>query len=151
MELTRRSFVAAFAGLFSAFGLGRKTDAPALPTPLRELSRDETIAAFAQDGEPFPDVFREAVSDFYVKEMAAEIRREYERQASRRAQQPGPPLLEATRVTKDPLSAASLRELVMADDLLTIIPTVPTDSLGFTYSRDSVADYYEFVADKDEG
>lgn len=56
-------------------------------------------------------------------------------------------LLEALRATQNPFSAAVLKELVMADQMLPLLPMVPFQGLGFTYQREMSLGSFAFLPD----
>jgi hypothetical protein len=59
----------------------------------------------------------------------------------------GTTLLETLRATQNPFSAAVLKELVMADQMLPLIPMVPYQGLGFTYQREVSIGSFAFLPD----
>lgn len=60
---------------------------------------------------------------------------------------PPPTLLELARSSQNPFSAAVLKNLVTADEMLPLLPFVPEQGMGFTYTRDAGLDAFEFLAD----
>jgi hypothetical protein len=56
-------------------------------------------------------------------------------------------LLEAGRATQNDFSAAVFKELVMADEMLPLIPFVPHRGMGFTYQREMSIGSFAFIAD----
>lgn len=56
-------------------------------------------------------------------------------------------LLETLRATQNPFSAAVLKELVMADQMLPLVPMVPYAGLGFTYQREVSIGSFAFLPD----
>lgn len=56
-------------------------------------------------------------------------------------------LLEAGRATQNPFSAAVIKELVMADQMLPLMPMVPYKGLGFSYQREMSLGSFAFLPD----
>lgn len=56
-------------------------------------------------------------------------------------------LLEAARGSQNPFSAAVLKELVLADELLPLLPFVPKVGMGFTYQRELALPSFAMISD----